>query len=205
VNHRLGTAESKTEGVGVGYVPRKKFNARGERLARGSAGQSTDDEPLGSQAAANFAPDKASSACYDYHMASSMEEIVITTRSHTEFMPIAQLLEKAAAQRGWRDGLLHVIIPHTTAAVTIQEGADPDVRHDMDLALEKAVPWENRGYLHGEGNSAAHLKAAMLGNHLAWPIEHGKLRFGTWQMIYFAEFDGPRTRKVWVGFQTLTA
>ena len=134
-----------------------------------------------------------------------MEEIVIATRSHTEFLPIAQLLEKAAAQRGWKDGLLHVVIPHTTAAVTIQEGADPDVRHDMDLALEKAVPWENRGYRHGEGNSAAHLKAAMLGNHLAWPLEKGRLRFGTWQMIYFAEFDGPRTRKVWVGFQPLAA
>jgi len=134
-----------------------------------------------------------------------MEEIVITTRSHTEFMPIAQLLEKAAAQRGWRDGLLHIVIPHTTAAVTIQEGADPDVRHDMDLALEKAVPWENRDYRHGEGNSAAHLKAAMLGHHLAWPLEKGTLRFGTWQMIYFAEFDGPRTRRVWVGFQPLAA
>ncbi|MCX6935305.1 MAG: secondary thiamine-phosphate synthase enzyme YjbQ [Verrucomicrobia bacterium] len=136
-------------------------------------------------------------------MASMLEEIIITTRSHTEFVPLAQLLEEAAARRGWRDGLLHIVIPHTTAAVTIQEGADPDVRLDLAVALEKAVPWKNREYRHGEGNSAAHLKAAMLGNQLAWPIENGSLRFGTWQMIYFAEFDGPRSRRVWVGFQPL--
>jgi secondary thiamine-phosphate synthase enzyme len=138
-------------------------------------------------------------------MSSMLEEIVICTEGHTEFMPIAQPLEKAAAERGWRDGLLHIVIPHTTAAVTIQEGADPDVRRDLAVALERAVPWENRDYRHGEGNSAAHLKAAMLGNHLAWPLEKGKLRLGMWQMIYFAEFDGPRSRRVWVGFQPLWA
>jgi secondary thiamine-phosphate synthase enzyme len=101
--------------------------------------------------------------------------------------------------------LLHVVIPHTTAGVTIQEGADPDVRRDMAVAFEKAVPWESRDYRHGEGNTAAHVKAAMVGNHLAWPIEKGRLKFGTWQMIYFCEFDGPRTRRAWVGFQPLSA
>ena len=134
-------------------------------------------------------------------MAAPWEEIIIDTRSHTEFVPVTQLLEEAAARRGWRDGLLHLFVPHTTAAVTIQEGADPDVRRDMALALEKAVPWQSREYRHGEGNSAAHVKASMLGNHLCWPMEKGKLKFGTWQTVYFAEFDGPRTRKIWLGFQ----
>jgi len=205
MNHRFGSAKGESQGLGPGYITREKFNTSRQGLPGGVAGQGPHGKPLGGQATANFPPDKARSACYDYHMPSPMEEIAITTRSHTEFMPIAQLLEKVAAQRGWKDGLLHVVIPHTTAAVTIQEGADPDVRHDMDLGLEKAVPWENRDYRHGEGNSAAHLKAAMLGNHLAWPLEKGKLRFGTWQMIYFAEFDGPRSRKIWVGFQPLAA
>ena len=71
-----------------------------------------------------------------------LEEVLINSRSHTEFLPLAQILEEAAAKRGWKDGLLHVVIPHTTAGVTIQEGADPDVRRDMAVALEKAVPWE---------------------------------------------------------------
>jgi secondary thiamine-phosphate synthase enzyme len=138
-------------------------------------------------------------------MSSMLEEVVINTRSHTEFVPLAQFLEEAAARRGWQDGLLHVVIPHTTAGVTIQEGADPDVRRDMAVAFEKAVPWESRDYRHGEGNTAAHVKAAMVGNHLAWPLEKGRLKFGTWQMIYFCEFDGPRTRRAWVGFQPLSA
>jgi secondary thiamine-phosphate synthase enzyme len=116
---------------------------------------------------------------------------------------VTQLLEEAAARRGWRDGLLQIFTPHTTAAVTIQEGADPEVRRDMGLALEKAVPWQNREYRHGEGNSAAHVKAAMLGHHLAWPVEKGRLKFGTWQTIYFAEFVGPRTRKIWLGFSAV--
>jgi secondary thiamine-phosphate synthase enzyme len=133
-----------------------------------------------------------------------LEEVVINTRSHTEFVPLAQFLEEAVARRGWRDGLLHVVIPHTTAGVTIQEGADPDVRRDMAVAFDKAVPWESQDYRHGEGNTAAHVKAAMVGNHLAWPIEKGRLKFGTWQMIYFCEFDGPRTRRAWVGFQPLS-
>ena len=136
-------------------------------------------------------------------MAGPWEEVVISTRSHTEFVPVTQLLEEAVAQNGWRDGLLQLFVPHTTAAVTIQEGADPDVRKDMAAALEKAVPWQSREYRHGEGNSAAHVKAAMLGNQLAWPVEKGKLKFGTWQTIYFAEFDGPRTRNLWLGFQSV--
>ena len=202
VNDRLGVMESVAQGVGLSDVGREKLDPRGEGVA-GGAGDGTDGETLGPQGAANFATDKTGSTCYDNHMPPMLEEVVINTRIHTEFLPLAQILEEAAARRGWRDGLLQVIVPHTTAGVTIQEGADPDVRRDMAVALENAVPWKNREYRHGEGNSAAHVKAAMVGNHLAWPMEGGKLKFGTWQMIYLAEFDGPRTRRVWVGFQPM--
>ena len=204
VNDGLGSAEGFAERCGVGDVGGEELDSCGQGVRGGGAGESAHGESLGEEGATNFSPDKAGTTCYDNHMASMLEEIVIYTEGHTEFMPLAQPLEKVAAERGWRDGLLHIVIPHTTAAVTIQEGADPDVRHDLAVALERAVPWENRDYRHGEGNSAAHLKAAMLGNHLAWPIEKGKLRLGTWQMIYFAEFDGPRSRRAWVGFHPLS-
>lgn len=202
VNDCLGFLESVAQGGGLSDVRREKVDHR-DRVGGSGAGEGADGKTLGAQGAANFAPDKAGSTCYDNHMPPMLEEVVMNTRSHTEFLPLAQILEEAAGRRGWRDGLLQVVVPHTTAGVTIQEGADPDVRRDMAVALEKAVPWKNREYRHGEGNSAAHVKAAMVGNHLAWPIEKGKLKFGTWQMIYFAEFDGPRTRRVWVGFQPL--
>ena len=202
VDDRLGIFEGVAKRGGLSDVGREKIDL-GDRAGGGGAGEGANGKALGAQGAANFAPDKAGSTCYDNHMPPMLEEVVINTRSHTEFLPLAQILEDAAGRRGWRDGLLQVVVPHTTAGVTIQEGADPDVRRDMAVALEKAVPWENREYRHGEGNSAAHVKAAMVGNQLAWPIEKGRLKFGTWQMIYFAEFDGPRTRRVWVGFQPL--
>jgi len=204
MNDSLGPAESGSQGFRSGDVPRKKFDPCRE-MRRGCPRDCTNRQAFGGQGTTNFSPDKAGSTCYDNHMPPMLEEVVINTRSHTEFVPLAQFLEEAAARRGWRDGLLHVVIPHTTAGVTIQEGADPDVRRDMAVAFEKAVPWESRDYRHGEGNTAAHVKAAMVGNHLAWPIEKGRLKFGTWQMVYFCEFDGPRTRRAWVGFQTLSA
>ena len=203
VDDSLGILEGVAEGVGLGDVGGEKFHVGGE-IGGGGAGEGSHEKAFGTKSAANFAPDKAGSTCYYNHMPPMLEEVVINTRSHTEFVPLAQILEEVAARRGWRDGLLHVVVPHTTAGVTIQEGADPDVRRDMAVALEKAVPWESREYRHGEGNTAAHVKAAMVGNHLAWPIEKGRLKFGTWQMIYFAEFDGPRERRVWAGFHPLT-
>jgi secondary thiamine-phosphate synthase enzyme len=202
VNDCLGLVKGAAQGVRLSDVGSKKFDSLREFRRRGAC-EGADGKALGAQGTANFLTDKTGSTCYDNHMPPMLEEVLINSRSHTEFLPLAQILEEVAAKRGWRDGLLHVVIPHTTAGVTIQEGADPDVRRDMAVALEKAVPWESREYRHGEGNSAAHVKAAMVGNHLAWPLEKGKLRFGTWQMIYFAEFDGPRARKVWVGFQPL--
>ena len=99
---------------------------------------------------------------------------------------------------GIRNGLLTVYVPHTTAAVTINENADPDVIHDVLTALDQAIPWSQSFYRHGEGNSAAHVKSSMVGCSAVVPVVGGKMQFGTWQSIFFCEFDGPRTRKVLV-------
>jgi secondary thiamine-phosphate synthase enzyme len=92
-------------------------------------------------------------------------------------------------------GVVYVFVPHTTAAVTINEGADPSVAHDLIAGLSRLVP-RDAGYHHAEGNSDAHIKTSLLGSHVAVPVERGRLVLGTWQSIYLAEFDGPRTRKV---------
>jgi len=97
-----------------------------------------------------------------------------------------------------RDGVCTVFVPHTTAGITINENADPDVVADMIYALDQAVPWTSPRYRHGEGNTAAHVKASLMGNNVQVPVRGGRLQFGTWQAIYLCEFDGPRTRKVWV-------
>ncbi len=126
-----------------------------------------------------------------------MKEIAVRTTSHTQFVNIDARVEDAIAAMGIRDGLCHVFVPHTTAGITINENADPDVVADMIQALERAVPWQAH-YAHAEGNAAAHVKASMMGFSQTVPIRGGKLAFGTWQSLYFCEFDGPRTRKVWV-------
>ena len=94
-------------------------------------------------------------------------------------------------------GLVNVFVPHTTAGITINEGADPAVARDIIEGLARLVP-SGAGYRHAEGNSDAHIKASLIGSHVAIPAERGQLRLGTWQSIYLAEFDGPRTRKVWI-------
>jgi secondary thiamine-phosphate synthase enzyme len=95
------------------------------------------------------------------------------------------------------EGVAHVFVPHTTAGVTVNEGADPAVVKDLLAALARMVP-RDAGYLHAEGNSDAHVKASLMGSHVAVPVSSGHLRLGTWQSIYLAEFDGPRTRRVWL-------
>ena len=92
-----------------------------------------------------------------------------------------------------------VFVPHTTAGIIINEHADPDVIADMATALERIVPWR-AGYAHAEGNSAAHIKTSLLGTSQMLLVEGGKLQLGTWQGVFLAEFDGPRTRTVWVKF-----
>lgn len=126
-----------------------------------------------------------------------MHEFRIRTASRTQFLSIDRQVQGIINDSGVREGIVHVFVPHTTAGVTINENADPDVKRDMDLILDRIVPWTG-GYAHAEGNSAAHVKASMMGSSASVPVSGGKLQFGTWQSLYFCEFDGPRDRKVWV-------
>jgi secondary thiamine-phosphate synthase enzyme len=124
-----------------------------------------------------------------------MLTISIRTHEHAQFVNITREVQAAANKLGIANGILTTFIPHTTAGITINENADPDVTADMIEALEKAVPW-NAAYKHSEGNAAAHLKASMMGSSVQIIVEEGRLALGTWQAIYFCEFDGPRTRNI---------
>ncbi|MFA6000581.1 MAG: secondary thiamine-phosphate synthase enzyme YjbQ [Thermoleophilia bacterium] len=126
-----------------------------------------------------------------------MHEFMVSTGSRSELVDITAQVSRAVTESGVADGICHVFIPHTTAAVTINEGADPAVRLDMIAGLDKAIPW-NDGYSHVEGNSAAHIKTSLVGSSETIIVDGGRLVLGTWQTIYFCEFDGPRTRKVLV-------
>ncbi len=126
-----------------------------------------------------------------------MQEISVRTVNHTQFLNIDQKIEETIGETGIQNGICFVFVPHTTAGITINENADPDVVADMIHALERAVPW-NAGYAHAEGNAAAHVKASMMGFSQTIPVRGGHLAFGTWQSLYFCEFDGPRARKVLV-------
>ena len=118
----------------------------------------------------------------------------VRTDKHTQMKDITMQVQDAVRQSGVTDGLCIVFIPHTTAAVTINETADPDVVRDLNMELDKIVPWED-GYHHIEGNSAAHLKSSLVGASEQIIIEGGRLLLGTWQGVYFCEYDGPRHRK----------
>jgi secondary thiamine-phosphate synthase enzyme len=126
-----------------------------------------------------------------------METLSVPTRSRTHFVDITAEVQAAAQRLKIEDGIITVFVPHTTAGVTINENADPDVTADMELVLDRVVPWAG-SYAHCEGNTAAHVKSSMMGSSLQVLVENGRLCLGTWQSIYFCEFDGPRTRKVWV-------
>ncbi|MDO4859648.1 MAG: secondary thiamine-phosphate synthase enzyme YjbQ [Bacillota bacterium] len=119
----------------------------------------------------------------------------VKTTSHTQMLDITRLVQDAVTDSGVKSGICTIFIPHTTAAVTINENADPDVVRDFTMEINKIVPWED-GYHHMEGNSAAHLKSSMIGFSEQVIIEDGRLVLGVWQGIYFCEYDGPRTRKV---------
>ncbi|MDX9973691.1 MAG: secondary thiamine-phosphate synthase enzyme YjbQ [FCB group bacterium] len=125
------------------------------------------------------------------------KDLALQTREHTQFLVIDDAVQRAVTESGVKEGVCTVFVPHTTAGITINENADPDVVRDMTVALERAVPW-NAHYAHAEGNAAAHVKASMMGFSQQVLIHNGRLQLGTWQSIYFCEFDGPRHRKVWV-------
>ena len=124
-----------------------------------------------------------------------MEYIVETTKAQ-QFVEITDLVSRAVTESGANNGLAVVFVPHTTAGVTINEDADPDVVKDILMALNKTYPVHDNNYLHAEGNSHAHIKASLMGSSCNIIIENGRLRLGTWQGIYFCEFDGPRKRKI---------
>lgn len=126
-----------------------------------------------------------------------MQDFTVRTQRHTEFVNIDRQVQDAVRQSGIRDGVAQVFVPHTTAGLTINENADPDVAADIQMVLDRMVPWQG-GYAHNEGNTAAHVKASLMGFSTAVLVKNGMLQLGTWQSIYFCEFDGPRSRKVWV-------
>jgi len=121
----------------------------------------------------------------------------VRTSSTTDFIKIDQQVRKIVSESGLKDGFCCIFVPHTTAAVTINEGADPSVVKDIEMELNKVIPFQDN-YLHLEGNSAAHIKTSMIGASEVVIIEGGSIKLGTWQSIFFCEFDGPRTRTVWV-------
>ena len=124
-----------------------------------------------------------------------MKEISLETHSRVEMIDITAAVQKAIGEEKIEEGICLVYTPHTTAAVTINENADPDVPRDILAALDRAVPL-SANYRHAEGNSAAHVKSSLVGASKLVIIEKGRLVLGTWQSIFFCEFDGPRTRKV---------
>jgi len=120
----------------------------------------------------------------------------VRTPARDAMIDITASVAAAVDEADVTDGLVHVYVPHTTAGVTINENADPDVIHDVLAALDETVPWQQGFYRHGEGNSAAHVKSSMVGCSVAVPVTGGRMTLGTWQAVFFCEFDGPRTRKV---------
>jgi secondary thiamine-phosphate synthase enzyme len=131
-----------------------------------------------------------------------MQTISIRTSSRSDLKNITGEVAAVVSATGVSQGVCEVFVAHTTAGVTINENADPAVRDDIETALDRMVPW-NGPYRHSEGNSAAHLKATLVGSSVTIPVSEGHLALGTWQGIFFCEFDGPRTRHVYV--QVLSA
>lgn len=127
-----------------------------------------------------------------------MERLEIQTRAHAEFHEITEEVQAVVARSKIKSGIAIVYVPHTTAGITINENADPDVKADMLKSLDQMVPWNQPHFQHAEGNSAAHIKASLMGFSVTVFIEDGSLSLGMWQGIYLCEFDGPRTRNVWV-------
>ncbi len=127
-----------------------------------------------------------------------METFEVRTSAHRQMIDITRKVTEAVERSGIRNGIALVFVPHTTAGVTINENADPDVVHDIEADLERLLPQSQRYYLHAEGNSSSHVRSSIIGCDQAVIVQDGRLVLGTWQGIYFCEFDGPRTRRVHV-------
>jgi secondary thiamine-phosphate synthase enzyme len=126
-----------------------------------------------------------------------MRTIEVKTQAREELVDITARVREELASSGVKDGICYVYVPHTTAAVTINENADPSVKEDILMALRKIVP-DSLPYRHSEGNSPAHVKACLIGSSIKVIIDEGQLALGTWQGIFFCEFDGPRSRNVFI-------
>jgi secondary thiamine-phosphate synthase enzyme len=126
--------------------------------------------------------------------------MTVRTRKNVEMVDITSDVRKVVRGSGVTSGTCLVFCPHTTAGITINENADPDVVRDMVMEMNKVIPFDD-GYRHGEGNSAAHIKSTLFGPSLQLIIEKGDLVLGTWQGVYFCEFDGPRQRRVHIKIQ----
>ena len=124
-----------------------------------------------------------------------MVRLPIKTNAQTELIDVTALVQEQVTASGQKEGLCVVFVPHTTAAVTINESADPAVKQDILMVLNKVIPWKE-AYRHMEGNSPAHLKTSIIGSSETVVVANGRLVLGTWQGIFFCEFDGPRTRKL---------
>lgn len=121
--------------------------------------------------------------------------INVKSRTRTEFIDITERVQEIINEEGVKEGICYIYVPHTTAGITINEGADPSVQRDIVLTLNRLIPFEG-DYHHREGNADAHIKSTIVGVSQYIMIEQGKLSLGTWQAIYFCEFDGPRHRRV---------
>jgi secondary thiamine-phosphate synthase enzyme len=126
-------------------------------------------------------------------------EFRVATTRRTQFVSITAKTAAVIADNGWKDGIITVFVPHTTAGVTINENADPDVARDMENFSDELIPQSNR-FHHSEGNSDAHIKASFYGSSVQVIMRNGNMWLGTWQGIYFCEFDGPRERNVYLAF-----
>ena len=126
-----------------------------------------------------------------------LQTLTVRTQSRTEFLTLTSQVQEVVAQSGVSEGVCHLFVPHTTAAVTINENADPSVKADILMVLNKIIS-DEEPYRHLEGNSPAHIKASIIGPQLTVLVSGGRLVLGTWQGIFFCEFDGPRTRKMHV-------
>jgi len=124
-------------------------------------------------------------------------QLRVKTNSRTELVDITQGIQRLVSESGVRSGECYIYVPHTTAAITINENADPNVGRDILKELNKVIPFDDN-YTHAEGNSAAHIKSSIFGVSKAVMVEDGRLALGTWQAVFFCEFDGPRDRRVLV-------
>lgn len=126
-----------------------------------------------------------------------MRKIEVKTRTKEELIDITSRVKEEVSHSGIKNGICHVYIPHTTAGITINENADPSVKEDILMTMKKLVP-DNLPYKHSEGNSPAHVKASLVGSSVNVIIEEGEIQLGTWQGIFFCEFDGPRSRRAYI-------